>query len=150
VFIFYINDNTPSHCKENPIYVLPEKELSGLCRSQTHDCGIWDWGRALPFRWIFVSNFWYCAFAVRPTQRTLLDTCLGKPFSSLNHILVTPLRNFWKRLKSGQRQKKITFAAVERIKATVCGKLRHGHYKMIYKKIFSDQKLALLKFCGGI
>jgi hypothetical protein len=33
-------------------------------RSQTHECGNWDWGRAVPFLGIFVSNFRYCVFAV--------------------------------------------------------------------------------------
>ncbi len=31
--------------------------------SQTHKCGNWDWGRAIPFLEIFVSNFRYCVFA---------------------------------------------------------------------------------------
>jgi hypothetical protein len=83
------------HCNENPIYVFPEKELSGLSSnfymdvsvtiyilylprigpniflqqnsrqivgiySQTHECGNWDWGRAIPYLEIFVSNFRYC------------------------------------------------------------------------------------------
>ncbi len=33
-------------------------------RLQTHECGNWDWGRAIPFLGIFVSNFRYCVFAV--------------------------------------------------------------------------------------
>ncbi len=33
-------------------------------RSQTHECGNWNWGRAIPFLAIFVSNFRYCVFAV--------------------------------------------------------------------------------------
>jgi hypothetical protein len=33
-------------------------------RSQTHECGYWDCGRAIPFLGIFVSNFWYWFFAV--------------------------------------------------------------------------------------
>jgi hypothetical protein len=33
-------------------------------RSQTHECGDWDCGRAFPFLGIFVSNFWYWFFAV--------------------------------------------------------------------------------------
>ncbi len=33
-------------------------------RSQTHECGNLDCGHAIPFLGIFVSNFWYCVFAV--------------------------------------------------------------------------------------
>ncbi len=33
-------------------------------RSQTHECGNLDWGRAIPFLEIFVSNFQFCVFAV--------------------------------------------------------------------------------------
>ncbi len=33
-------------------------------RSQTHEYGNWDWGRAIPFLGIFVSNFRYSGFAV--------------------------------------------------------------------------------------
>ncbi len=33
-------------------------------RSQTHECGNWDWGRAIPFLGILVSNFLYCVIAV--------------------------------------------------------------------------------------
>jgi hypothetical protein len=29
-----------------------------------HKCGNWDWGRTIPFLGIFVSNIWYCVFAV--------------------------------------------------------------------------------------
>ncbi len=32
--------------------------------SETHECENWDWGRAIPFLGIFVSNFRYCVFAV--------------------------------------------------------------------------------------
>ncbi len=38
-----------------------------LNRSQTHECGNWDCGRAIPFLGIFVSNFWYwlqCRYCV--------------------------------------------------------------------------------------
>jgi hypothetical protein len=31
-------------------------------RSQTHECRNWDWGRAIPFLGIVVSNFRYCFF----------------------------------------------------------------------------------------
>ncbi len=39
-------------------------------RSQTHECGNWDCGRAIPFLEIFVSNFQYWFFAVQT-----LSTC---------------------------------------------------------------------------
>ncbi len=37
-----------------------------LCvnRSQTHKCGNWDFGHAIPFLGIFVINFLYWFFAV--------------------------------------------------------------------------------------
>jgi hypothetical protein len=38
-------------------------------RSQTHECGNWDWGCAIHFFGIFVSNFWYCVFAVQYEER---------------------------------------------------------------------------------
>ncbi len=34
-------------------------------RSQAQECGNWDWGRAIPFLGIFVSNFRYCVLAVK-------------------------------------------------------------------------------------
>jgi hypothetical protein len=34
-------------------------------RLQTHECGNWDCGQAIPFLGIFVSNFRYCFFAVQ-------------------------------------------------------------------------------------
>jgi hypothetical protein len=33
-------------------------------RSQTHECGNWNWSRANPFLDIFFPNFRYCVFAV--------------------------------------------------------------------------------------
>ncbi len=36
-------------------------------RSQTHECGNWDWGHATPFLGIFVSTFLYCFFALYRT-----------------------------------------------------------------------------------
>ena len=34
-------------------------------RSQIHECGNWEWGCAVSFLRIFVSNFWYSVFVVR-------------------------------------------------------------------------------------
>ncbi len=45
-------------------------------RSQTHECGNWDCGRAIPFLGIFVSNFRYWFFAVhRYTQKNFRNAC---------------------------------------------------------------------------
>ncbi len=42
------------------------RSILGICINyfQTHDCGNWDFGRAIPFLGIFVSKFWYQFFAV--------------------------------------------------------------------------------------
>ncbi len=66
--------------KKNPIYVLPEKKLRSLSPnihnhvsvimgryincSQKHECRNWDWGSAVSFLVIFVSNFRYTVFEV--------------------------------------------------------------------------------------
>ncbi len=52
------------HCNENPIYVFPEKELRRLNPNFHIQSGNWDWGRAIHFLGIFVSNFRYCDFTV--------------------------------------------------------------------------------------
>ncbi len=49
-------------------------------RSQTHECGNWDCGRAISFLEVVVSNFWYCVFAVQRGRLGLycdgsLDVC---------------------------------------------------------------------------
>ncbi len=59
------------------IYIFPESVHIFSCSrigrlivleyinlSQTQECRNWDWGRAIPFLWIFVSNLRYCVFAV--------------------------------------------------------------------------------------
>jgi hypothetical protein len=61
-------------------------------RSQTHECGNWDWGRTIPFLGIFFSNFRYWVFEVhrligtpatererRKTKRgeRWVESCLG-------------------------------------------------------------------------
>ncbi len=38
--------------------------VGNINRSQTHECGNWDWGRAISFLGIFVSNFRYCVLPV--------------------------------------------------------------------------------------
>ncbi len=85
------------HCNEKPIHVFPEKELRGLDPNyhihvsvgdlyilridpqiflqqnrQTYRGNILithrDWGLAIPFLGMFVSNFWYCNFAATWTH----------------------------------------------------------------------------------
>ena len=38
--------------------------IYSIIRSQTHECGNWDWGPDIPFLGIFVSNFRHFVFAV--------------------------------------------------------------------------------------
>ncbi len=66
-------------------------------RSQTHECGNWDWGCAISFLVISVSNFQYCVFAVRyaklnkPTQKGPFSFVLFEsPFTSVSAV-ATPL-----------------------------------------------------------
>ncbi len=40
--------------------------------TETHECGNWDCGRAIPFLGICVSNFRYCFFAVRSLLNFLI------------------------------------------------------------------------------
>ena len=62
------------------IYIVPGSVYNTYClqqnretdrgnihinRSQTHECGNWAWGRAIPFLGIFVSKFRYFVFAVQ-------------------------------------------------------------------------------------
>ena len=51
------------------VYIFPPAEQADpsweyIIRSQTHECGNWDWGPDIPFLGIFVSNFWHFVFAV--------------------------------------------------------------------------------------
>ncbi len=51
-------------------YLFPPAEQGDrsweyINRSQTHECGNWAWGRAIPFLEIFVSKFRYFVFAVQ-------------------------------------------------------------------------------------
>ncbi len=72
----YITRMSPHSCIcERFIYsqdrttYFPAEELAGrwecINRSQTHECGHWDWGRTIPFQGKFVSNFRYCVFVVQ-------------------------------------------------------------------------------------
>ncbi len=65
----------------------PIVELQYITRSQKHECGNWERGRAVSFLVIFVSNFRYSVFAVRdgmglysPLTRLLI---LSSPFLML-------------------------------------------------------------------
>ncbi len=52
------------------VYIFPPAEQADpsweyIIRSQTHECGNWDWGPDIPFLGLFVSNFWHFVFAVQ-------------------------------------------------------------------------------------
>ncbi len=47
-----------------PAAVYADRSWEYINGSQTHECGNWDCGRAIPFLGIFVSNFRYWFFAV--------------------------------------------------------------------------------------
>ncbi len=52
------------------VYIFPPAEQADpsweyIIRSQTHECGNWDWGPDIPFLGIFFSNFRHFVFAVR-------------------------------------------------------------------------------------
>ncbi len=64
------------------VYIFPPAEQANpswehIIRSQTHECGNWDWGPDIPFLGIFVSNFRHFVFAVNtmagflPSRRVL-------------------------------------------------------------------------------
>ncbi len=51
------------------VHIFPSAEKADplweyIIRSQTHECGNWDWGPDIPFLGIFVSNFRHFVFAV--------------------------------------------------------------------------------------
>jgi hypothetical protein len=48
-----------------------------ISRSQTHECGNWDFGQAIPFLEIFVSNFRYWFFAMWNLKKTLFSLYLS-------------------------------------------------------------------------
>ncbi len=48
-----------------PIFLQQNRQIDrGINRSQTHECGNWDCGRAIPVLGIFASNFQYWFFEV--------------------------------------------------------------------------------------
>ncbi len=51
------------------VHIFPPAEKTDpsweyIIRSQTHECGNWDWDTDIPFLGIFVSNFRHFVFAV--------------------------------------------------------------------------------------
>ncbi len=55
------------------VYIFPPAEQADpsweyIIRSQTHECGNWDWGLDIPFLGIFVSNFRHFVFAVHDRE----------------------------------------------------------------------------------
>ncbi len=51
------------------VYIFPPTDQADpswkyIIRSQTHECGNWDWGPDIPFLGIFVSHFRHFVFAV--------------------------------------------------------------------------------------
>ncbi len=63
-------------------------------RSQTHECGICDCGRAIPFLRIFVSNFRYWFFAVCTGRNHIAHKSLAREvvFESVNSIVPCRMR----------------------------------------------------------
>ncbi len=56
------------------VYIFPPAEQADpsweyIIRSQTHECGNWDWGPDIAFLGIFVSNFRHFVFAVQSPSR---------------------------------------------------------------------------------
>jgi len=59
------------------VYIFPPAEQADpsweyIIRSQTHECGNWDWGPDIPFLGIFVSNFRHFVFAVHTAIKPTL------------------------------------------------------------------------------
>ncbi len=60
------------------VHIFPPAEKADpsweyIIRSQTHECGNWDWGPDVPFLGIFVSNFRHFVFAVWVIKNPLLS-----------------------------------------------------------------------------
>ena len=76
VFLFWelrsLSPNIHIHVSVRDLYIprigphisCVNRSWKCLIRSQTHECGNWDWDRDIPFLGIFVSNFWHFVFAV--------------------------------------------------------------------------------------
>ncbi len=71
------------------VYIFPPAEQPDpsweyIIRSQTHECGNWDWGPDIPFLGIFVSNFRHFVFAV------YFKKCAKQPLQSAKGSLTRP------------------------------------------------------------
>ncbi len=85
-FIYYLSGNSVASAPISTfmclwaIYIFPgsvhiflpaekaDPSWEYIIRSQTHECGNWDWGPDIPFRGIFVSIFRHFFFAVYSPQ----------------------------------------------------------------------------------
>jgi hypothetical protein len=80
VFLFWelcgISPNFHIHVSMSDLYVprigphiscnrIADRLWEYINRSQTHECGYWDFGRAIPFLGIFISNIRYWLLAVQ-------------------------------------------------------------------------------------
>ncbi len=109
VFLFCelrgLSPNFHIHVSMSDLYIFPgsvhiipaaeSADQSWEYLSQTHECGNWDCGRAIPFLGIFVSNFRYWFFAVcmrsavyalppiLQTERLPIDTECSKKYDAL-------------------------------------------------------------------
>ncbi len=68
------------------VHIFPPAEKADpsweyIIRTQTHECGNWDWGPDIPFLGIFVSNFRHFVFAV-----CSYVTSLGKKYSKSHTV----------------------------------------------------------------
>jgi hypothetical protein len=117
------------------VHIFPPAEKADplweyIIRSQTHECGNWDWGPDIPFLGIFVSNFQHFVFAVWYTVYISVGTGQGTdqgqhslkghgneadflgflqkliPHKSLT-LLFEPFR-FWLRIRGDIRNRKTT------------------------------------------
>ena len=57
------------------VHIFPSAETAApsweyIIRSQTHECGNWDWGPDIPFLGIFVSNFRHFVCAVQASPHS--------------------------------------------------------------------------------
>ncbi len=75
---------------------LGDRSWEYINRSQTHECGNWDCGRAIPFLGIFVSNFRYWFFVVMlyDLWGCLKATLIWKP-SAQRELRPLKISNSW-------------------------------------------------------
>ncbi len=73
------------------VYIFPPAEKADpaweyIIRSQTHECGNWDWGPDIPFLGIFVSNFRHFFFAVHSKRIQYLSSKIFYRFVEVLHL----------------------------------------------------------------